>query len=490
MTKYKRGSLALARRVFNTPQLIIESDLQRISQYIVDRANGNVELTVVNNNNNVHTESEYVEQETLESLAAYTNEEEKQRYHRRIGITNDGKRGNLFVEGTLVAKAGQIDADCMELISYEKLFSTFQMQVREGVEELLLHVDSGGGEANTAFEMATEVKNLAAKNNIKIISFIDGLSASAAYAWTSIADEVIARKGSEIGSIGVVVQLINNNKMLENIGITRKFITYGDSKVPFDDKGEFTDKFLSSLQKKVNKTGEEFTNFVATNRNMKVEDVIATEAEVYDAEEALKLGLIDKIMTKSEFFDDYLPKLKSNSNNQYYLQQEDVMSKEKDVTTNAKADVELTVEQLQSKLTEQTEANKNLTTEIETLKGQLADYQETKSQLETLQANYDSLVADNAEKEKLAKLDTRKAMLAAHIGKDNPQLNALVTSTEFMSDEQFEVLANSYGVTTKAKAEEFDELGDEGEQSDLQAGLQKEKQLTIAEKIALKAAKQ
>jgi hypothetical protein len=81
-------------------------------------------------------------------------------------------------------------------------------------------------------------------------------------------------------------------------------------------------------------------------------------------------------------------------------------------------------------------------------------------------------------------------MLAAHIGKDNPQLDALVTSTEFMSDEQFEVLANSYGVTTKAKAKEFEEVGDEGEQSDLQAGLQKEKQLTVAEKIALKAAKQ
>ena len=47
MAKYKRGSLALARQVFNTPQLIVESDLQRISQYLVDRANG-VEVNVIN----------------------------------------------------------------------------------------------------------------------------------------------------------------------------------------------------------------------------------------------------------------------------------------------------------------------------------------------------------------------------------------------------------------------------------------------------------
>ena len=142
MAKYKRGSLALARQVFNTPQLIVESDLQRISQYLVDRANG-VEVNVINTND-VEQKTEKQELQSLLELASYETEEEKQRYHRRLNITNDGKRGNLFIEGALVAKAGEIDADCMELTSYEKLLSTFQMQVKEGVEELVLHVDSGG----------------------------------------------------------------------------------------------------------------------------------------------------------------------------------------------------------------------------------------------------------------------------------------------------------------------------------------------------------
>lgn len=40
MAKYKHGSLTLARRVFNTSQLILAEDLQAIAQFLVNRANG------------------------------------------------------------------------------------------------------------------------------------------------------------------------------------------------------------------------------------------------------------------------------------------------------------------------------------------------------------------------------------------------------------------------------------------------------------------
>ena len=128
MSKYKRGSLTLARQVFNTPQLILADDLQNIAQYLVNRANG-VELE------QTKQDKDLVKQPSLEQLASYSNDDEKQQYHKRLGITNDGKRGNLEIVGTLVAKVGEVDADCMELTSYEKLFSTFQLQVKEGVKE-------------------------------------------------------------------------------------------------------------------------------------------------------------------------------------------------------------------------------------------------------------------------------------------------------------------------------------------------------------------
>ena len=126
MAKFKRGSLTLARQVFNTPQLILADDLQNIAQYLVNRANG-IEMDLES--------FEDVEVET-ELRQPLSDEEQRERKYRQLGITNDGKRGNLNVTGTLVPKAGSIDADCMELTSYEKLHNTFVQQVMRVLKNL------------------------------------------------------------------------------------------------------------------------------------------------------------------------------------------------------------------------------------------------------------------------------------------------------------------------------------------------------------------
>lgn len=428
MSKYKRGSLTLARQVFNTPQLILADDLQNIAQYLVNRANGiNLEDQT--------EDKELIKQPSLEQLASYSNDEEKLRYHRRLGITNDGKRGNLEVVGTLVAKAGEIDANCTELTSYEKLFSTFKLQAQEGIEEVVLHVDSGGGSAFSCFEMAQEVKDLAVEKNIKIYAFVDGLSASAAYAWTSIADEIIARKNSEIGSVGVVVQLVNNSKMLENIGLTRTFIYNGSQKIPFQADGEFSPQFLSSIQKKVDKTGLEFHTFIAKNRNMSVEDVIATQAEVFDTQDAIRVGFIDKVMTRSEFFDDYLPKQKQN-NTSYFMKdstnEENMTELEKLQAQLATMQTELTTntESLQTKETELSDVlaeKATLTASLADLQKELKDAQEAKQsladQIATIQA--DALQAE------------RKAKLEVVLGTENDQVATLLASTQSLDETAF-----------------------------------------------------
>ena len=366
MAKYKRGSLTLARQVFNTPQLILADDLQTIAQFLVNRANG-VEMSFEQVSKDIV--------EVKEQMGSGLSEADilQQRLYKSLNISEDGTTAYLDIVGTLVAKSGEIDGNCMELTSYESLYNQFAKQVEQGIERLVLNVDSGGGEAFSCFEMAQQVKDLASQNNIPIYAYIDGLSASAAYAWTSIADEVVARQDSEIGSVGVVVQLINNSKMLENIGITRQFVTYGDNKVPFGKDGEFSQQFISSIQKKVDKTGLQFNSFIAKNRNMQVEDVIATQAEVYDTEDALSMGFIDKVMTKSEFYGNYLPKL-SNRKSMYFLQSEENMTK--NVELNAD-----TVTLLESQLATANGINETLTASLVDMQ---ATYDTTKEQLEVL----------------------------------------------------------------------------------------------------------
>ena len=467
MAKYKRGSLTLARMVFNTPQLVLADDLQAIAQFLVNRANG-----VVMDSDFINAKEE---DEVNFELSANPTEEDIIKYERAInGISEDGTTGFLDITGTLVAKHDDFNA-CMGFTSYEKLYSQFETQVSMGVEKLVLNVDSGGGSAFSCFEMASQVKDLAVANNITIYAYIDGLSASAAYAWSSIADEIVARPDSEVGSVGVVVQLVNNSKMLEKTGITRKFITYGENKVPFDDSGEFSNKFIQSIQDKVNKTGLQFNSFVAKNRNMQVEDVIATQAEVYDAEDALEIGFIDKIMTKSEFYDGYLPKV-SNRKSMYFLQSEENMTK--NVELNADE-----LQELKAQLATATETNERLTTSLTDVQ---ANYETTKEQLEVMKVELaeikqakESLEAEKVKASLEAKLAQRTATLEASLGKDNEQVAKLLATTENLSDEQFEVIAESLSVTQETQQNQFAEIGGEGQET--------EKFLTFGQQIAQKA---
>ena len=468
MAKYKRGSLTLARQVFNTPQLVLADDLQAIAQFLVNRANG------------VEMDSEYVnvKDDTPKfELSANPTEEDIIKYERAInGISEDGTTGYLDVTGTLVAKHDDFNA-CMGFTSYEKLYSQFEKQVSMGIEKLVLNVDSGGGSAFSCFEMASQVKDLAVANNIPIYAYVDGLSASAAYAWSSIADEIVARPDSEIGSVGVVVQLVNNSKMLENKGITRKFVTYGENKVPFDDSGEFTNKFIQSIQEKVNKTGLQFTSFIAKNRNMQVEDVIATQAKVFDTEDALKVGFIDKIMTKSEFYGNYLPS-KSNMKSMYFLQSEENMTK--NVELNADE-----LQELKTQLATATETKEQLTTSLAELQ---AEYDITKEQLELMKVELaeikqakETLEAEKVKAELDARVAQRTAKLEASLGKDNEQVATLLASTQTLSDEQFDVIAKSLEVKQETQEKQFAEIGGEGQDS--------VKQLTLEEQLAQTAEK-
>ena len=445
MAKYKRGSLTLARQVFNTPQLILADDLQNIAQYLVNRANG-IEFEVGQKEDKLETSA-------VDKNLVLTEEEQRDRRFRQLGITNNGKRGNLNITGTLVAKAGEIDADCMELTSYEKLHSTFQKQVNEGIQELVLHVNSGGGSAFSCFEMAKEVKDLATSKGIKIYAWVDGLSASAAYAWTSIADEIVARKDSEVGSVGVVVQLINNSKMLENIGITRQFVYHGDQKIPFTDSGEFSPQFISSIQKKVDKTGLEFNTFVASNRNMSVEDVIATNAEVFDADQALAVGFIDKIMTQSEFFNDYLPSKGLNQHSMYYLEHN------KETQTMSEQNVQeqvASVEELTAQLATATIDKQSLEAQVAKLQGDLSKVQSDLSASvlakEHAEAELTKFKADAAH-------NARVEQLANVFGADSEKPQMYATMFASLDAEAFGKVVSDFQASVKTQEQSMEEVG-------------------------------
>lgn len=416
--------LNLASRVFNKPQFMLLEDFNNIVEYLVDRNNENV----------------VIDPKPKEEMR-YDGDRDSENYKLyRLGINPETMQGTLDVSGTLVYRAGQSEGLCSgELISYEKLENQFRAQVNAGITSAVLTIDSGGGEAYGCFEAANNIKQLAKEKGIKLYSYVDGTAASAAYAWASIADEVVANPQARVGSIGVVVQLINNSKMLEKAGISRSFIYAGENKIPFDSEGEFTDEFKTKIQKSVNKSYKSFVDFIATNRTLQASDIVNTQADVFDADEALSLGLIDKIMTREEF-GNHLSTSNKQNNPTYF--KEVTMSDSANVTQELYNELQTKYETQGTQLTEALES-------VKTLGQQLATATEA---TKTLQSTIDNLTKEAVTKE-------RKQKLEAVLGTENPEVETLLSTFSVLGDEQFNTVLSSYNKNIDLKAQEMKEVG-------------------------------
>ena len=215
--------------------------------------------------------------------------------------------GVITIEGALTYKP--VEGMCGEVgCSYESLLDNVSDMIEEGAKIIIFNIDSGGGEGYGAFETANEIRKKCDEAGVYTIAYNDGCMCSAAYALACVCDEVIANPDAETGSIGVLVALINDSEHLAKEGYARSFITAGDSKVPFDEEGGWRPEFLTDLQTKVDTLYQKFVAHVATYTGLSSEQIIKTQAKTYMADDALSLGLINSIKTRSEFIDYILQK--------------------------------------------------------------------------------------------------------------------------------------------------------------------------------------
>ena len=297
------------------------------------------------------------------------------------------------IEGSLTYSASFLESLC-GVTSYQTLLEDVEEAISLGVKTVVFSVDSGGGSGYAMLSTAEAIKQRLTEAGVRSIAYVDGTSASAAYGLSVIADEVIAHPDASIGSVGVVIRLTDASEKMTKEGVKPVYITSAQSKVPFDTEGRFKEEFIKSLQESVDSLHTRFSQHVATNRNMSVDAVNATQAKVYDAEKALQVGFIDKVMNHDQFA-SYLEQIEDNQ-----PQAESYMNF-KLFKTKAKA-----------------EAEANTTEELEAMK--LAELQaEMDSKLSELSASHEASVAQFAANlaEAQASLQAKEVELLAALAK-------------------------------------------------------------------------
>ena len=124
-----------------------------------------------------------------------------------------------------------------------------------------------------------------------------------------VANHIIAAPFAILGSIGVLAQIPNFNKLLKKHNIDFEQIAAGQYKRTLTMFGENTDADRDKLKEELEETHILFKEFVKENRDKVEIEKIATGEHWY-GKQALELGLIDEIITS----DDYLSAATENAN--------------------------------------------------------------------------------------------------------------------------------------------------------------------------------
>ncbi len=163
------------------------------------------------------------------------------------------------------------------------------------VGSILFHIDSPGGEAAGIPELA----DLIAGVEKPTIAIGEGLVASAAYWIGSSVDELYATRGTEVGSIGVVLAHTDLSGMDEQAGVKVTYVTAGENKAFANPHNPLSESDRGILQDLVDRANDMFVSGVAKSRGVSKSVVNSTFGQglVFGAADAQDRNMIDGVRT-------------------------------------------------------------------------------------------------------------------------------------------------------------------------------------------------
>ncbi len=186
-----------------------------------------------------------------------------------------------------------------------------QMVADPSVGTIVIDVDSPGGSVSGVPELAQEI--FKARGSKPIIAVANSLAASAAYWIATAADELVVTPSSLVGSIGVLSVHEDWSKMLEMKGVDHTIIQAGRFKSEGNPFEPLSDEARADIQKKVDTYYDMFVTGVAHHRGATKTTVLADfgQGRVFNAEEAVALGMADRIGTLGETIARLVPQTTS-----------------------------------------------------------------------------------------------------------------------------------------------------------------------------------
>lgn len=177
---------------------------------------------------------------------------------------------------------------------------TAVLTVAQPEDEVVVRLESAGGLVH-AYGLAAAQLLRIRDRRVKLTVAVDKVAASGGYLMACVADRIIAAPFAILGSIGVIAQLPNFNRLLKKHDVDYEQFMAGEHKRTVTLFGENTDKGRQKFQEEIEEAHDLFKDFVKTHRAQVDLQQVAT-GEYWYGTRALDCRLADELRTS----DDYL----------------------------------------------------------------------------------------------------------------------------------------------------------------------------------------
>ena len=198
---------------------------------------------------------------------------------------------------------GDIQASAVDQLREE--ITLVLATAKAGKDRVVVRLESPGGMVHGYGLAAAQLVRLRdAGFHVTIV--VDKVAASGGYMMACIASEIISAPFAILGSIGVVAQVPNFNRLLKQHNVDFELYTAGEYKRTVTMFGENTPEGKAKFEEELQQTHALFKHFVEKYRPQLNVEKVATGEHWY-GQDALDLNLVDKLQTSDEYILGLLP---------------------------------------------------------------------------------------------------------------------------------------------------------------------------------------
>lgn len=164
------------------------------------------------------------------------------------------------------------------------------------VKAIVLRIDSPGGGVVPSQEIHDAVQRVRSKQHKTVVASMGTVAASGGYYIATAADRIVANPGTLTGSIGVIMELVNLEGLLQKVGVESVVVKsghYKDIGSPFRKMSPDERRLLQALMDDIH---NQFIEAVAKGRSLEIAAVrTLADGRILTGRQARDARLVDEL---------------------------------------------------------------------------------------------------------------------------------------------------------------------------------------------------